>query len=128
MKKPRLIKPGPISSDIKGGIHIVHILLVQLLPQQLHGLAEPLEVDDLPFPEEFDHVVHIRIIGKPQNVVIGDPGLLLWGVIINTTKKFRKIGNKRLSLIELDKFLLQKYYKKVRGQAIFTVKYRQRLG
>ena len=65
-------------SHIKGRIHKVHILLVQLLPQQLHRLTEALEVNNFPFPQELDHVVHIRIVGKPQNVVIGNPCLLFW--------------------------------------------------
>ena len=34
-------------------------------------------MDDLPLPQEFDHIIHIRIIRQPQNVVIGDPCLLL---------------------------------------------------
>ena len=64
--------------DIEGRVHKVHILLIQLLPQQLHCLTKALEVHDLPLPEELDHVIHIRVIGQPQNVVIGDPCLLLW--------------------------------------------------
>ena len=62
---------------IKCRIHIVHIFLVQLLTQQFHRLAKSLEMDDLPFSEEFNHIVHIRIIGEPENVIIGDPGFLL---------------------------------------------------
>ena len=73
-----MISADFLLSDVKGRIHIVHILLIQLSAQQLHGLSEPLEMHNLPFPKEFDHIVHIRIIGQPQNVVIGDPGLLLW--------------------------------------------------
>ena len=115
-------------SHIEGRIHIIDVLLVQLFPEQLYSLSKTLEMHDFPLPQKLDHIVHIGIIRKPEDIIIGDTGFLLWGVIINTTKKFRKIGNKRLSLIELDKYLLHKYYKKVRGQAIFTVKYRQRLG
>ena len=62
--------------DIESRIHKVNILRVQLFPQELHGFAETLEVNDLPFTQEFDHIVNIRIIGQPQDVVIGDPGLL----------------------------------------------------
>ena len=61
-------------------IHIVHVFLIQLFPQKLNRLTKPLEVNDLPFPQEFDHIIHIRIIAKPQDIVIGDPGLLLWRV------------------------------------------------
>ena len=64
--------------DIDGRIHEIHILLIQFLPQQLHSLAEPLEMNDLPLPQEPDHIVYIRIIRKTQNVVISGPRLLFW--------------------------------------------------
>lgn len=70
--------PVPLQSDIKGRVHEVHIFLIQLLPEQLDSLTEALEVNHLTLPEEFDHVVHIRVIGQPQNVVVGNPGFLLW--------------------------------------------------
>ena len=63
---------------IEGRIHIIHVFLIQLFPQALHRLAESLEMDHFPFPKEFDHIVHIRIIAEPQNVVIGHTRLLLW--------------------------------------------------
>lgn len=62
---------------IDGRIHEVYILSVQLLPQQLNSLPEPLEVDDLTLPEEADHIINIRIITEPQDVVIGYPCFLL---------------------------------------------------
>ena len=67
-----------MGSDIKSRVHEIYILLVQLLPEQLYRLAEALEVDNLPLPKELDHIIHIRVIGKPQNIVIGDSCLLLW--------------------------------------------------
>lgn len=67
----------PDSADVKAGIHGVHVFLVQPLPQALDGLAEALEVDDLPLPQEFDHVVHVRVVRETENVVVGHPGLLL---------------------------------------------------
>ena len=70
--------PVSLQSDIKGWVHEVHIFLIQLLPEQLDSLAKALEVNHLTLPEEFDYVVHIRIIRQPENIVIGDPGLLLW--------------------------------------------------
>ena len=66
-----------VGSQIECRIHIVHIFLIQLLQQQLHGLSKTLEVNNLPLPQEFDHIVYIRVIGQPKNVVIGDSGLLL---------------------------------------------------
>ena len=58
-------------------IHIVNILLIEFLPKQLRRLAKPLEVYDFPLPQELDHIVYIRIIGKPQDIVISDPCFLL---------------------------------------------------
>ena len=69
--------PG-LFSDVEGWIHKIHIFLVQLFPQQLDCLAKALEVDDFPFPKELDHVIYVRIVGQPQNIVIGDPCFLLW--------------------------------------------------
>ena len=71
--------------QIDGGIHTVDVALVQLPAQQLDGLTETLEVDDLPLSEELDDIVDIRIIAQPQDVVIGDPGLLLWHAAKLTT-------------------------------------------
>lgn len=67
----------PVALHIHCGIHIVHILLIQLFAQQLYGFAEPLEMHDLPFPQELDHIIHIRVVAEPKNVVIGDPRFLL---------------------------------------------------
>ena len=46
-------------------VHIVDILFVQLLAQQLHRLAEALEVDNLAFAQEPDDVVDIRVVAEP---------------------------------------------------------------
>ena len=77
--------PPGVLSQIEGRIHGVHILLVQLLPEELDRLAESLEVNHLPLPEELDHVIHIRVVRQPENVVVGNPGLLLWYVGLFTT-------------------------------------------
>lgn len=74
MSAPR----GERALQIDSGIHAVDIPLVQLPPEHFHGFSESLEMDDLPLPEELDDIVHIRIIAEPQNVVVGDPRLLLW--------------------------------------------------
>ncbi len=58
-------------------VHIVHVFLIQLLSQQLHRFAEPLEMDNLPFPQELDHIIDIRVIAEAKNVIIGDPRFLL---------------------------------------------------
>jgi len=63
-------------------IHKVHISLVQLFPQPLQALAEALEVDDLPFPQEADNVVYVRVVAEAEDVVIGHPGLLFGGQVL----------------------------------------------
>ena len=50
-------------------------------------LAKPLEMNNLSCPKELDHLIYVRIIRYPQNVVIGRPCFLLSRHI------FRKIGN-----------------------------------
>ena len=62
---------------VKGWVHGVNILLIQLFPQLLDAFAKPLEVDDLPLPQELDHIVYIGIVRQAENVVIGHPSLLL---------------------------------------------------
>ena len=44
-------------------------------------------MDDLPLPEEPDHVIHIRVIAEPKNVVVGHPGFLL------CCQVFRQVGH-----------------------------------
>ena len=73
---PPLVSQWGFLLHIKCRIHIVYILLVQLFPEQLHRFAEPLEMHHLPFPEELDHIVHIRVIRQTQNVVVGCSGFL----------------------------------------------------
>ena len=63
---------------IKCRIHGIHILLIQFFPQQLYSFTETLEVYDFSFPQEFNHIVHIRIIGKPENIIVSHPCFLFW--------------------------------------------------
>ena len=74
----RLYVPEGCSLHIDCRIHVVYIFLVQFLPEQLNGFAEPLEVNNFPFTQEFDHVIHIRVIRNPQDIIIGCACLLLW--------------------------------------------------
>ena len=86
----------PIFLHVKSRIYGIDILLIQLLPQELCGLAKPLEMNDFPFPKEFDHVVYVRIVGQAQNVIVGYSCFLLWHGKIIATKYILKFGNKRL--------------------------------
>ena len=73
--------PGGIFLPIEGGIHIIYVLLVHFFFGQPKPFAEALEVNDLPLTQEFDDIIHIGVIGQPQNIVIGFPCLLLCGQI-----------------------------------------------
>jgi hypothetical protein len=84
-------------------------------------------MDDLPRPEELDHVIHVRSIGSPQDVVIGDPGRLLRHAKVTGTIIYRYIGNKRLIATIYDKFNRYILIKKSYGQAVFKSDYRKRL-
>lgn len=64
--------------------HIV-IFAVQLIGGYPQPLAKALIMDDLPLPQELDWLDNIRIVYHAQNVVIGDPRLLLWGDFVRTT-------------------------------------------
>ena len=68
-------------SAVEGRIGEVDVLLVHLLLGQTHRLAEALEVDDLPLPEEADDVIDVGVVAEPEDVVIGDSGLLFCGHI-----------------------------------------------
>ena len=35
-------------------------------------------MDDLPFPEEFDYVIDIRVIAEPQDIIVSGTGFLFW--------------------------------------------------
>ena len=52
-----------------------------------HRLTEPLEVDDLPLPEEPDRIADLRILDQPEDVVIGESCFLFWCDLVRTTCK-----------------------------------------
>ena len=64
-------------SLVEAGVHIVDVLLAKTILHQPQSLAEALEMDDLSRPQEADGIGDVRVIGETEDVVIGDPGLLL---------------------------------------------------
>lgn len=70
---------------VKGGVGEVHIFLIHPLLGQRDGLTEALEVDNFPLPQEADHIVHVRVVGQAENVVVGKAGFLLCGDLARTT-------------------------------------------
>ena len=55
----------------------IEVFGIKLISCDSQALTEALEVDDLPLPQELDWLDNIRIVYHAQNVVIGDPRLLL---------------------------------------------------
>lgn len=74
----RVVRSLPVVSHIKRRIHKVNIFLIQLFTKQLNRFAKSLEVNDFTFPQEFNHIIDIRIVAEPKNVIIGRAGLLFW--------------------------------------------------
>lgn len=70
---------------VKSRIEIVDVFLIQPFLCQPQRLAEALEVHDLPGTQEADGIADVRVIGKAENVVIGNAGLLLCCDGVRTT-------------------------------------------
>lgn len=70
---------------VEGGVGKIDVFRVHLLLAHPQALAEALEVHDLPLPQEPDNVVDVRVVAQAQNVVIGEPSLLLCCNHIRTT-------------------------------------------
>jgi hypothetical protein len=63
---------------VESGVAEVDVGGVHLFLAQADAFTEPLEVDNLPLPQEADYVVYIRVVGQAEDVIVGEPGLLLW--------------------------------------------------
>lgn len=48
--------------------------------------AKTLKMHDFPFPQELDGSAYVRILYKPQNIVVGAPGFLLGGQIFGQVR------------------------------------------
>ena len=76
---------GPGLDSVERRIGEIDVSGVHFFLAQPQTLAEALEVDDLPLAQEADGVVHVRVVGQPQDVVVGETGLLLWCDLVRTT-------------------------------------------
>ena len=76
------------ASFVEGRVHEVHVFLIQLVAGQAQPLAEALEVDHLPGPQELDDIVDIRIVAQTQDVVVCRAGFLLCCDRVRTTFLF----------------------------------------
>ena len=90
MKRSSAVGPVP-GLGLYGGLLVksrvgeVDVFRVHLFLAKPQTLAEPLEVHDLPLPKEADDIVYVRVVGKAQNVVIGEAGLLFCCDGVRTT-------------------------------------------
>ena len=82
-----LLSFGKIQMElfVKGRVDQIDVFLVHPVLRQPQSLAEALEVDHLPGPQELDDVVDVRVVTQAQDVVISDPGLLLCCDLVRTT-------------------------------------------
>ena len=77
---------------VKGRIDEIHVLFIHPILGQPQAFAEALEVDDLPGPEKLDDIVDVGVIAQPQDVVVGDAGLLLCCDRVRTTFLLSELG------------------------------------
>ena len=70
---------------VEGGVVEIYIFLILLFLYQTQTLTKALVVDDFPLAQEANDVVHVRIVGQTQDVVVGLASLLLCCVLIGTT-------------------------------------------
>ena len=92
-KVGQLGRPGPFRrADVDCGIEGIVVLRVQVLLHDAQGVAEALEVYDLPFTEEFERLADIWIVDQAQQVVIGRAGFLLCCNCKRTTYHSKQIG------------------------------------
>ena len=61
---------------VKGRVKGVEVAGVDLILGDADSLAEPLEMDQLPFPQEADGVLDVGVVDQPEDVVVGKPRLL----------------------------------------------------
>ena len=71
---PRIRLSGSRFLPVERGIDIVNVLLVHFFLGNAQPFAKALEMNDLSLPQEFDHVVDVRVVAQTQDIVIGDPG------------------------------------------------------
>lgn len=66
--------------------------------------AETLEVDDFPLSQETDDIVDVRVVGKAEDIVVGEAGFLLWCDLVRTTYsdfgRIQAVGNAVNSILQ----------------------------
>ena len=80
---------------VKAWVEGIEVAAVQVILQISQGFTEPLEVDDLTFPQEADRVAYIRVFYKPKDVVVCGSGFLFGSHV------FEKVGDRVAFRLEL---------------------------
>lgn len=78
---------GSSAAAVVGGIAAVEVFRIQIFLHRTECLAEALEVDDFPLPQELDGIPHIGVVTQPEDVVVRGACLLL------RRKVFRQVGD-----------------------------------
>ena len=73
--------------SVKGGVHCIEVLAVELILHLAQGFTEALEVHDFTLAQETDDVVYIGVIGQTQDVVISGASFLF------RTHVFHQVGD-----------------------------------
>ena len=83
-----LLRQRRRGGGVEGGVGEVDVFGVHALLAQAQALAKALEVDDLPLPQEADDVVHVRVVGQAEDIVVGLSCLLFCCDLVRTTSDF----------------------------------------
>ena len=81
-------------SAVKRWVSEINVVFFRLAVfDKTEGFTKPLEMHNLPLPQEPDGIVDIGVVTEPQDIVVGNAGLLLWCNHQSTTlcRKWRKI-------------------------------------
>ena len=62
---------------VERGVAGVEVLFVHSVLRDPERVAEPLEMDDLALPQEFQRIADVGIVDQAEQVVVGDPRFLL---------------------------------------------------
>ena len=66
-------------------LHEEIMLLIEVVTGDLQSFPEPLEVDDLPFPQEAERGEDFGIIGHVNEVFVGGTGFLFCCTVVSVT-------------------------------------------
>ncbi len=62
---------------VKGGIDRVKVFGIQIVLRNTQGIGEALVMNNLSFPQKFDGIPYVGVVGEAENVVVGGASLLL---------------------------------------------------